>query len=166
MSGITGKSGGQQTTRYAGIQVQSSQKGMAIPRGWGTFKASCNLIDYTNFISTVQSSSAGGGKGGGGGKNGGQTYNYTANVLLGIVGQQIYGIRSIWRDSTVFIDGSSSSTSLAAPFAAAVFSLANTQSGSSSVTSTTSGTTTSALSQAGLSLATGAIGQAACSAVT
>ena len=166
MSGITGKSGGSQTTRYAGIQVQSSQKGMAIPRGWGTFKASCNLVDYTNFISTVQSSSAGGGKGGSGGKGGGNTYNYTANVLLGITGQQIYGIRSVWRDSNVYIDGTSSSASLAAPFAAAVFSLANTQSGSSSVTSTTSSTTTSALAQAGLSLATGAIGQTACSAVT
>ena len=166
MSGITGKSGNSQTTRYAGIQVQSSQKGMAIPRGWGTFKASCNLVDYTNFISTVQSSSAGGGKGGSGGKGGGNTYNYTANVLLGITGQQIYGIRSVWRDSNVYIDGTSSSASLAAPFAAAVFSLANTQSGSSSVTSTTSSTTTSALAQAGLSLATGAIGQTACSAVT
>ena len=163
MSGAGGKSGGgQKPTIYNGIQVQSSLKGVAIGRGWGTFKANCNLLDYVNFYKTAVNN-GGGGKGGG--KNSGTSYNYFANVLLGIVGQQIAGIRAVWRDSDVFIDGTSSSSSLPAPFAQAVYSLANTQTGSTTVTSTVAGTTTSALAQAGLSLATGALGQAVCSAI-
>ena len=168
MSGLTGK-GGHPGNEYIGIQVQTSLKGVAIPRGWGTFKAGCNLIDYLNFYSTSNGSGGkgSGGKGGGGGKGSGATYSYTANVLLAIVGQQIYGIRAIWRDSDVLIDGTSSSTSLPAPFRQAVFSLANYQSASgSTTTSTSSSVTTSALAQAGLSLSNGALGQSACSATS
>jgi hypothetical protein len=108
-------------TRYVGIQVQQSVKGVAIPMGWGTFKAACNLIDYLDFKS-VTARQAAGGKGGGGGAT---SYNYSASVVLGVCAGPIVGVRTVYRDQTIYTDGAAT-----------------------------------ALAQAGLSLLTGAIGQA------
>lgn len=89
-------------TRYIGIPVQTSIKGNTVPRGWGTFKCGCNLIDYLNFKSQAVTSSQSGGKGGG---SAATSYTYSATVLLGLVEGPIVGIRTIWRDQSVFEDG-------------------------------------------------------------
>ena len=105
--------------RYVGVQVQQSVKAAVIPKGWGTFRASCNLLDYLDFRSVAKSSSAGG-KGGGSAKS----YSYSASVMLGVCAGPVAGVRTVWRDQSTYTDGA-----------------------------------TTALAQAGLSLATGALGQ-------
>ncbi len=88
-------------TRYVGVQVQQSVKGATIPVGWGTFKVACNLLDYLDFKSTSHSSSAGG-KGGG---SSNKTYTYSASVLLGLAGGPVAGVRTVYRDQSVYTDG-------------------------------------------------------------
>lgn len=118
-----GQAQSQAPTRYIGIPIQTSIKGTTLPRGWGTFKAGCNLIDYLNFQSKAVTTTQSGGKGGGSAQT--TSYTYSATILLGICQGPIDGIRTVWRDQVVFTNGS-----------------------------------TTALAQAGLSLATGEIGQA------
>ena len=117
-----GKSTASTATKYVGVQVQQSVKGATIPLGWGTFKVSCNLLDYLDFKATSQASSAGGK----GGVSSSKTYSYTASILLGLCAGPIAGIRTVYRDQSVYTDGA-----------------------------------TTALSQAGLSLVAGAVGQGA-----
>ena len=87
--------------RYVGVQVQGSVKAAVIPKGWGTFRAACNLLDYLDFAS--QSKSEGGGKGGGGGA---KSYTYSASVVLGVCAGPVAGIRTVWRDQSTYTDGS------------------------------------------------------------
>ncbi|WP_174300907.1 phage tail protein [Caulobacter sp. S45] len=88
--------------RYVGVQVQQSVKAAVIPRGWGTFRASCNLLDYQDFKSTAQSTSAGG-KGGSGST---KSYTYSASVVLGVCSGVVAGVRTVWRDQSTYTDGS------------------------------------------------------------
>lgn len=120
--------GGKHTNTVApklnSIQVQSSAKNVAIPQGWGTFRGTCNLVWYGAFTAiphTTKTST--GGKGGGSFSN--TTWTYTASLILGLCKGQIAGVRSVYKDKSVFTDGA-----------------------------------TTALAQAGLSLANGAQGQA------
>ena len=85
-------------TKYDGIIVQSSLLGVSIPRGWGTNKLGCNLIDYLDFTAKKVSNS--GGKGG----SSTSTYDYTATLVLSIClgGGGIYGVRTIYKDSAIF----------------------------------------------------------------
>ena len=108
-------------TKYVGVQVQGSVKGATIPVGWGTFKVACNLLDYLDFKATSHKDKAGG-KGGGGGAT---SYTYSASVVMGVAMGPVAGVRTVYRDQSVYTDGA-----------------------------------TTALAQAGLSLVTGAIGQA------
>lgn len=109
-----------------GIRVQSSVAGRAIPMGWGTHRVSANLIWYDAFEAIAHNQSTAGGKGGGA-KNTSTTYTYTASIVLGVEKGPVSGIRTVYVDQSVFVDGAGGQT---------------------------------ALQQAGLSLATGAIGQA------
>ena len=86
--------------RYVGVQVQQSVKAAVVPKGWGTYRASCNLLDYLDFRSVAKSSSAGG-KGGGSAK----TYSYSASVVLGVCQGPVAGIRTVWRDQSTYTDG-------------------------------------------------------------
>ncbi len=95
------KSASTVANRYVGVQVQQSVKGAVIPKGWGTFRASCNLLDYLDFKSIAKSSSAGG-KGGGGST---KSYAYSASVVLGVCSGSVAGVRTIWRDQSVYTDG-------------------------------------------------------------
>lgn len=119
--GLGGTTTSQKATRYIGIPIQTSIKGNSIPRGWGTFKGGCNLLDYLDFISTAHDTKTGGK----GGSYQSVDYSYTATLLLGLCQGPIAGIRKVYRDQSIFVTGG-----------------------------------TTALAQAGLSLATGAIGQA------
>ena len=82
-------------TKYIGIIVQSSLKGVSIPKGWGTFKVACNMVDYLDFSATKASGS---GKGG----PSQATYNYKATLVLAICLGPIAGIRTIYKDSAIF----------------------------------------------------------------
>lgn len=81
--------------KYIGIIVQSSLKGKTIPRGWGTFKTGCNMVDYLDFSATK---AEGGGKGGPSQAN----YDYKATLVLAICLGPITGIRTIYKDASVF----------------------------------------------------------------
>ena len=81
-------------TKYDGIVVQSSLLGISIPKGWGTNKVGCNLMDYLDFSSKQVSS----GKGG----NANASYTYKATLVLGIVQGPIFGIRTIYKDQAIF----------------------------------------------------------------
>lgn len=121
-----GKTTSTSATKLNQISVQSSSLGKVITLGWGRGRATCNLIDYVAFTATAHTTKSGGGKGlGGGSKN--TTYTYTASIILGLCeggATGIIGIRSVYRDTSVFTNGA-----------------------------------TSALAQAGLSLANGAVDQ-------
>lgn len=109
------------STVYNGIQVQSSVAGKAITKGWGTHRASANMVWYGAFKAIAQTQGSHGGKGGAPKTT---TYTYTASLILGIEAGPIVGIRAVYRDQSIYTDGS-----------------------------------TTALAQAGLSVALGAIGQ-------
>jgi hypothetical protein len=117
MSGLFGGGGGGSEQRYAGIQVQTSLLGEPIVIGWGRARVSCNLADYVAFTSTPQQQ---GGKGGGGITS----YAYSASIIMVLCEGPISGVRTVYKDSSVFTDGA-----------------------------------TTALAQAGLSLATGTLTQ-------
>lgn len=118
MAGLFGGGGGGSEQRLAGVQVQTSLLGEPLVIGWGRGRVSCNLIDYVAFKSIPQQQ---GGKGGGGYTS----YTYTASVIMALCEGPINGVRTVYRDSSVYTDGS-----------------------------------TTALAQAGLSLATGTLTQA------
>jgi hypothetical protein len=81
------------TTKYDGIIVQSSLLGISIPKGWGTNKVGCNLMDYLDFSAKQTSSGKGGAN---------PQYTYKATLVLGIVQGPIYGIRTIYKDQAIF----------------------------------------------------------------
>jgi hypothetical protein len=81
------------TTKYDGIIVQSSLLGNSIPKGWGTNKVGCNLMDYLDFSAKQTSSGKGGAN---------PQYTYKATLLLGIVQGPISGVRTIYKDQAYF----------------------------------------------------------------
>lgn len=91
-----------------GIPIQTSAYGVAIAVAYGTTQLSCNLLDYANFTAIAKNSPArsGGGKGGvtggGGGKGGGGTtsYDYKADLVMGICEGPIDGIGNMWVSQT------------------------------------------------------------------
>src|ERR1700761_2727193 len=98
---MAGRQASTNVTRYAGIQVQTSSLGLQIPVGWGTFRCKCNLVDYLDFKSTAQKVSTG--------KGGSSTtvgYNYSATIILAICEGQIDSIKSIYVDSKIYTNGS------------------------------------------------------------
>lgn len=110
--------------------------GVQIPVGWGTFRCKCNLVDYLDFNAAAQQ--AAGAKGGGSTTTG---YSYSATIILGICEGPIDGVTTVYVDSNVYVYNSPYSLQ------------PNTGVGT-------------ALAQAGLSLNTGAIGQAVWSYLT
>ncbi len=136
-------SAGAAPIRYAGIQVQTSALGVQMPVGWGTFRCKCNLVWYNNFKSKAQQAVAKGGTTTG--------YNYSASLILGLCEGPIVDIPTIWVDSKAYVSNA------AAPGSAGNYLIT---SGAANRVSKT------ALAQAGLSMATGAIGQAVWSYLT
>ena len=120
-----GRTASNAITRYSGLQVQTSSLGVNINVGWGTFRCGTNLVDYLDFKSKAQKAA--------GGKGGSVTtgYSYSATVILAICEGPIDGVSTVYVDSKVYTNGS-----------------------------------TTALAQAGLTLSTGAIGQAVWSYLT
>jgi hypothetical protein len=126
---MAGRQASNVITRYAGIQVQTSSLGLQIPVGWGTFRGGCNLVDYLDFQSKAQKAAASG--------KGGSTvtgYSYSATLILGVCEGPIDAVTQVWVDGKNYAHGSNGS------------GVADTGS-------------TPAMTQVGLTLGTGAIGQ-------
>lgn len=84
-------------TRQFGMTVQTSLNGLPIAIGWGQFRASWNLLDYTDFKSTQKSA---GGKGAlGGGKGSSASYNYSATVI-GAIAEGPLQFLTVWNNQT------------------------------------------------------------------
>jgi hypothetical protein len=107
--GGSNKTQAQQQPSVAGLQIQTSAYGKAIPIVYGTTKIAPNLIWYGDFQAIAHESNpaSGGGKGGssvgGGGKGGGGgsvTYTYQAAVALGLCEGPINGIGAAWASKT------------------------------------------------------------------
>jgi hypothetical protein len=107
-----GKSTSTSATKLNGISVQSSVLGVPITIGWGRNRIKCNLIWYGAFTAIAHTTKQSSGKGlGGGSKN--TTYTYTASIIMGLSEGPIQGIRTIYRDTSVFTTLAAAGLSLA-----------------------------------------------------
>ncbi len=99
-----GKSTNTTATKLAGINIQTSTYGRAIPKVYGTARVSANLLYYTDFaaISHVTKTKTGGK---GGGTNTNTTYSYTASVMLALASGPIAAVRKVYRDKAVYTNG-------------------------------------------------------------
>ena len=85
----------------AGMQIQQSTYGVAVPIVYGTRRLSPNLIYYTDFTPIPHTTSQKAGKGGGGSTMTQTTYTYTAALILALCEGPIIGINTIWADKDV-----------------------------------------------------------------
>ncbi len=76
---------------YSGLNVGSSQMDMPVPIFWGTRRLSTNAIWFGDF--TKKPANA---KGKGGGAKSQQSYNYYANVILGLCEGVVDSIQNVW----------------------------------------------------------------------
>lgn len=88
--------------RLNGVVVQGSVAGAAITKFWGTQRVPASLLWYGGFKS-ISHKKKQGGKGGGSVTQ--IDYTYTASVILGIAAGPISGVRKVWRDKSVWVDG-------------------------------------------------------------
>lgn len=120
-----GKTTSTSAPRLNQISVQTSTLGLPLSLGWGRGRMKCNLMWYNAFKSIAHTTKQSAGGKGMGGASKSTTYTYTASVIMGICEGPIGGIRTVYKDTSVFV-----------------------------------GSGSSALAQAGLSLANGAVDQA------
>ncbi|HQS70683.1 MAG TPA: phage tail protein [Novosphingobium sp.] len=93
MGGLFGGGGGG-AQKLAGVDIQTSLLGEALLIGWGRARISCNLIDYVAFKAKAQKQ---------GGKGASYTsYTYSASVILALCEGPIGGVRTVYKDSSVF----------------------------------------------------------------
>lgn len=114
MSGMFGGGGATISTVdpvAAGLRIQTSAYGMALPLVYGRTRIPGNLMwygDFTPIAHTETTSSGGGGKGGGGEVTSSHTtYTYTAAFALGLGEGPFTAIHSFWRDKDFIADASS-----------------------------------------------------------
>lgn len=102
MSGLFG--GGQSTSqvaeKLAGVQIQTSAYGGAVPIVFGTDRVAANLLDYDDFTAIPHTSTQKTGKGGGGSTMSQTTYTYTAMIILAICEGPVT-LGRVWRDKEV-----------------------------------------------------------------
>lgn len=95
----------------AGLRIQTSAYGLALPLVYGRTRIPGNLIWYGDFkpiAHTETTSSGGGGKGGGGEVTSTHTsYTYTAAFALGLGEGPFTAIHAFWRDKDFVADASS-----------------------------------------------------------
>lgn len=100
-----GKSTSTSSPKLNGIAVQSSVLGIPLAVGWGRTRIKANLLWYNAFTAIPHVTKQSGGKGIGGGKSTNTTYTYTASLIMGLCEGPIQGVRSIYRDKSVFTNG-------------------------------------------------------------
>jgi hypothetical protein len=101
---VGGKTTSTSSPKLNQMSVQSSSLGLPITLGWGRGRAKCNLGDYVAFKATAHTTTTSAGKGLGGGSKD-TTYTYTASIIMHICEGPILGIRTVYRDTSVFTDG-------------------------------------------------------------
>ncbi|MGH8585288.1 MAG: phage tail protein [Gammaproteobacteria bacterium] len=88
--------------RLGDLQVQSSTRGAALPKVWGSMRVAGNLIHGRKYEERTEESS-GGGKGfGGGGGTTQVTYSYFADMAVTLCEGPIEGIRRIWMNNKIW----------------------------------------------------------------
>lgn len=98
MSGFLGGGNSSTSTKYTGLQIQTSAQGVPIPNVWGTTRMGANLIWYGDFVATPD----GGKKGGKGGDKGGGIYKYSTAVIFGLCeGGGSLQIKTVWADKQI-----------------------------------------------------------------
>jgi len=114
MSGLFGGGGTTISTVdpiAAGLRIQTSAYGLALPLVYGRTRIPGNLMwygDFTPIAHTETTSSGGGGKGGGGEVSSSHTtYTYTAAFALGLGEGPFTAIHAFWRDKDFVADASS-----------------------------------------------------------
>lgn len=105
MGGIFGGGGSTNNTVApvaAGLRVQTSAYGLAIPIIYGRTRITGNLIWFGDFtpIPHTETQSAGG-KGGGGGSSSNTTWTYTTSFALGLGEGQITDVYGGWADKNI-----------------------------------------------------------------
>jgi hypothetical protein len=91
------------TPDYTGLQLQTSVNTLPVPIVWGQNKVAANVLWYQNFKAIPQYSKSGGGKGGVFSSKGSVTsYNYTADIIMGLAEGPISGMGIIWRDQSTY----------------------------------------------------------------
>lgn len=88
--------------RIEELRVQDSAYGKAIPKIYGTFRLSGNVIWLGEIIEKKKKKKSGG-KGGGGGATT-TTYTYYANFAVALCQGEIQGIRRIWANNKLIYD--------------------------------------------------------------
>jgi hypothetical protein len=90
---------------FTSLQVQTSTSTLPIPIVWGRNKIAPNLIWFANFQAVPGGSGKGiGGKGGVlGGGGAGNSYTYTADLIMGLCEGPIAGIGYLWKDLGIYV---------------------------------------------------------------
>ena len=83
------------------LVVQQSAYGVPMTIGWGTNRTQANLIWYNGFQAKAQKTSSG--KGGGSTTTG---YTYSASVMMAVGEGAISGIRTVYKDQNIYVNGS------------------------------------------------------------
>jgi hypothetical protein len=88
------------TTRYTGLQLQTSAQGIPITLMWGTTRIKTNVFWYGDFVATPD----GGKKGGKGGDGkGGAVYNYSTAIEMGLCEADggLVQVLTVWADKQI-----------------------------------------------------------------
>jgi hypothetical protein len=90
---------------FTSLQVQTSTSTLPIPIVWGRNKIAPNILWFANFKAVPGGSGKGvGGKGGlFGGGDAGNSYTYTADLIMGLCEGPIAGIGLLWKDLSVYV---------------------------------------------------------------
>jgi Putative phage tail protein len=90
---------------FTSLQIQTSTAILPIPIVWGRNKIAPNVIWFANFRAVPGGSGKGiGGKGGVfGGGAAGNSYTYTADLILGLCEGPIAGTGYVWKDLGVYV---------------------------------------------------------------
>ncbi|GHH09402.1 hypothetical protein GCM10008023_06040 [Sphingomonas glacialis] len=94
------------------ISIQSSTLGLPLAIGAGRNRRKPNLIWYNAFTATPHTTQQSAGKGLGGGSSS-TSYTYTASIILAIGEGPVSGIRTVYRDKSVFTSLAAAGLSLA-----------------------------------------------------
>jgi hypothetical protein len=87
--------------RLGDLKVQSSARGVPIPKVWGSMRISGNLIDGKKYeVRTEESVGGKGFMGGGGGTQ--VSYNYFADFAVSLCEGPITGVRRIWLNNKLW----------------------------------------------------------------
>lgn len=96
MSVFLGGGRGKGPSRINDLAVQTSSRGVAVPRGWGTGRVKTNLLWYGDFKSISRKEKAGGGKG----APKTTSYSYTCSFVGGLCSGPISQVLTVYKDKS------------------------------------------------------------------